>query len=206
VLNLAVSGFGPQQFLRVVETGLYDDMLIPALSMAYLTAPWHAERSACLRGFMFWAPRYELVDGQPRFAGICGDTWSNRLHLLLSVIPAGNLDARLGRANGAAIDLYIAILTRAGELSRKKYGARTVILYLRDAAYTAQIGVSDDEIMRRLREGGLMVVDASLDAAAFPGQDIYIPGDGHPTGVANRARALLLRRNLGDLLPSASAQ
>jgi hypothetical protein len=204
VVNLAISGFGPQQFLRALETGLYDDLLTPALSIVYLTTPWHAERSACLRGFMFQAPRYELIGGQPQFAGICGDTWSNRLQLLLSLIPAGHLEAQLGRADRGAIDLYIAILTRAKELGREKYGARTIILYLRNPAYTAQIRVSDDEIMRRLR--GLTVIDATLNAAAFPGQNIYIPGDGHPTGVANRARALMLRQNLGDLLPPASSQ
>jgi len=50
VLNLAISGFGPQQFLRALETGLHDKLLTPALSIVYLTAPWHAERSACRRG------------------------------------------------------------------------------------------------------------------------------------------------------------
>jgi len=50
VLNLAISGFGPQQFLRALETALHDKLLTPALSIVYLTAPWHAERSACRRG------------------------------------------------------------------------------------------------------------------------------------------------------------
>jgi hypothetical protein len=47
--------------------------------------------------------------------------------------------------------------------------------------------------MERLREGGLVVIDAGLDPNDFPGQNLKIPGDGHPTGVANRARAVLVR-------------
>jgi hypothetical protein len=35
--------------------------------------------------------------------------------------------------------------------------------------------------------------------AAFPGQNLYIPGDGHPTGVANRAWAALVKNTLRDI-------
>jgi len=202
VFNLAISGFGPQQFLRVLETGLYDKLLAPTQLVIYLTAPWHAERSACLRGFMFFAPRYELVDGRPQFEGSCGDTWSNRLRALLSLtsVTSGFFEPLLGRSGPKAIDLYVAILKRAGELAREKYGARTAILYLPDEAYTRQAGSSDAEIIQQLRDDGLTVIDATLDGAAFPGQPLYILGDGHPTGVANHARAALLEKKLDELL------
>lgn len=202
VYNLAISGFGPQQFLRALETGLYDKLLTPSGLVVYLTAPWHAERAACLRGFMFEAPRYALVDGKPHFEGTCGETWPNRLRALLSLSSATStfVEPLLGSAGPDAIALYIAILNRAGEVARAKYGARTVILYLRDPRYARQAGTSDAEIMQKLRDGGLRVIDATLDSAAFPGRPLYIPGDGHPTGAANQARAELLRRDLDELL------
>jgi hypothetical protein len=53
--------------------------------------------------------------------------------------------------------------------------------------------------MGRLRDGGLIVIDARLDPKDFGGQGLQIPGDGHPTGVANRARALLVRDALAGL-------
>jgi len=53
--------------------------------------------------------------------------------------------------------------------------------------------------MGSLREGGLVIIDARLDPKDFPGQELQIPGDGHPTGIANRARALLVRDALAGL-------
>lgn len=204
VLNFAISGFGPQQYLRAIEAGLYDKLLTPAQAIVFLTAPWHAERSSCLRGFMLRAPRYALVNGKPQFAGACSDLWASRLRAALSItaVTSHFVEPLLGRADRAALDLYVAILLRAGELGRQKYGARTVILYLRDPAYLGHTGYTDDQIMDRLREGGLTVIDATLDQAKFPGQDLYIPGDGHPTGIANRARAAMLAEQLGDLAAS----
>jgi len=58
--------------------------------------------------------------------------------------------------------------------------------------------------MERLREGGLQVIDVGLDQRDFPGEPLEIPSDGHPTGVANLARAKLLYSALGDIAaPSA---
>ena len=52
---------------------------------------------------------------------------------------------------------------------------------------------------RRMRKGRLVVIDVRPDPRDFPGQELQIPGDGHPTGVANRARALLVRDALAGL-------
>ena len=101
-------------------------------------------------------------------------------------------------AEPAKLELYIAILARAGELAREKYGVPTAIVYLPYEGYLRGSGHTDQQIMQRLREGGLVVIDGSLDPGAFPGQPLTIPGDGHPTGVANRARAELVRKALGS--------
>jgi hypothetical protein len=98
----------------------------------------------------------------------------------------------MSRVRPADIDLYVSILIRAGQLAREKYGVPTVILYLPADDFARLAGTSDEEIMRRLSDGGLIVINAGLDQSAFPGQPLAIPGDGHPTGVANLARAKLL--------------
>jgi hypothetical protein len=104
-----------------------------------------------------------------------------------------------GGATAADMDLYAAILIRAGQLAREKYGVPTLILYLPYDSYVRSAGTTDQQIMQRLRDAGLLVVDANLDSKDFPGQVLGFPGDGHPTGVANRARALLVRDVLAGL-------
>ncbi len=57
---------------------------------------------------------------------------------------------------------------------------------------------TDDQVIQRLRAGGLAVVEGRLDPRDFPWQDLAIPLDGHPTVSAHRARAeLLAKRQTG---------
>ncbi|HJY48094.1 MAG TPA: hypothetical protein VJ349_05550, partial [Stellaceae bacterium] len=60
------------------------------------------------------------------------------------------------------------------------------------------------KIMQRLHDGGLLVINAGLDPNDFPGQNLKIPGDGHSTGVANRAWAVLVRDVLAALAARAT--
>ena len=56
VLNLAFPGYGPQQFLRALETDMFRDLLTEPRLFVFLTAPWHAERSACMPSSA-WQPK-----------------------------------------------------------------------------------------------------------------------------------------------------
>ena len=66
--------------------------------------------------------------------------------------------------------------------------------------FAQSAGTTDAEIIERLRAAGLIVVDGGLDPAEFPGQDLTIPGDGHPTGVANRELAARLVKALSKVV------
>jgi hypothetical protein len=201
VLNLAFPGYGPQQFLRALETDMFQDLLTEPRLFVFLTAPWHAERSSCLSDFVADGPRYVMVDGMPRYEGTCREHWPVRLRRMWTRTAMYSVffDPVFGGARPVDIDLFVGILVRAGQLAREKYGVPTLILYWPDEAYARRAGVTDAQIMGRLREGGLVVIDAGLDPKDFPGQELQIPGDGHPTGVANRARALLVRDALAGL-------
>ena len=195
VLNFAVSGYGPQQFLRALETDMYRNLLSEPRLFVMLTVPWHAERTNCAEDFMSRAPRYVLARGALVYEGACEDYWMQHLRHLWTrtAMESVFFKPAFGGANAADMDLYVAILIRAGQLAREKYGVPTLILYLPDDGYIRRVGTTDQQIMQRLRDGGLLVVDAGLDAKDFPGQNLGIPGDGHPTGVANQARALMVR-------------
>jgi hypothetical protein len=203
VLNLAFNGYGPQQLLRPLEVGMYDDLLKQLRVVVFQTSPSDAERSSCARDFMMRAPRYVLIDGQPSFQGTCAERSHSALRWLYSTTSFyySFVEPLLSRANQADLDLYVGIIIRAGQLAREKYGAATAILFIpADASYMQHAGYTNEQIVQRLRDAGLLVIDGTLDPGKFAGQDLRIPGDGHPTGVANRARAAILADALADLV------
>jgi hypothetical protein len=202
VVNLAFSGYGAQHFLRILETGLHDDVLTRMRAFVFLSLSEYVERAACAEGYTLSGPSYELVDGRATFVGTCGSRWSLPLRGLFEItslydIIAPRFDSRTVRQK---IDLYVAMLIRAGQIGREKYGVPTVILYAPDANYAQRGGYTDAEIVAQLRAAGLTVIDGALDPTAFPGQDLFIPGDGHPTAVANRVLASRLVRGLSGVV------
>lgn len=196
VLNFGFPGYGPQQFLRALETGMDDPLLGKDTRLfVYETASWQIERSSCVAGYMLRAPRYEMVDGKPLFRGACYQHWQNLPIELLAntALYHSFIEGALGGPSREDVELYIGIFVRAAELARQKYGAPTVILYMpNEPGYLRRSGYTDAKIMQRLRDAGLDVIDATLNREAV-GQPLTIPGDGHSTGAANRARAQILK-------------
>jgi hypothetical protein len=200
VLNFGFPGYGPQQFLRPLETGMFDSLLTDAKTFVYESAAWHAERASCRAGFMVRAPRYELRDGKLVFMGLCG-TGINRT--FTDIFMSGATYHRLieplvNHITPAEIEIYLAEMRRCAELVKEKYGARLIVLYVADnAQYLAKSGFTEAMIMARLRQSGIDVIDATPFAKDFPpGTLLDIPGDGHPSSALNRARAVLLQHFL----------
>ena len=214
VINFGFSGYGPQQFLRAIETGMFDRLLTGAKVFVFQTSAWHAERSSCVADFSIRAPRYVLKGDDPVFTGPCTEGLDRKLHEFLgnSATFRFLLEPLRGAIGGKDIDLYIAEVRQAAALARAKYGAPTVVLYdPADPAYMKSIGTTNDAIEARFRAAGLLVVDGTLEPADFPaGTALSIHGDGHPTGIANRARARrlydFLKKNLPDLTATNGAQ
>ena len=65
VLNLAFPAYGPQQFLAELQTGRFDGVIgaQPRLFI-FMTAAWHAARTACKLSWAAHLPRYVLENGQ----------------------------------------------------------------------------------------------------------------------------------------------
>lgn len=197
ILNLAFPGYGPQQFLRELQTGLFDPVIgaKPKL-FVFTTAAWHAERTSCKASWMLNAPRYVLENGQVAFKGGCFEGTSLQLQEWLGNTALHRLIFARSNENISHndIELYVRILLAAVNLAKEKYGVPTLIPYLQAPdGYLAKTGFSDGSIIKRLRDGGAVVIDASLLKEAADGALIGIPGDGHPTPLANRLRASMLK-------------
>lgn len=207
VVNLAFTGYGPQQFLREMETGIFDSVIGPAPKVfIFLTAAWHAERTACKAYWTAPAPLYSLDDkGQIVFKGACN-------------AEGPSLWFRQWRENSAAyrlviepyrhvlshddVELYVRILETAIRLAKTKYGVPTLIPYLRvPPEYLRATGFTDDMIMQRLENAGAYVIDVSLRDEEARGEVISIKGDGHPTPFAHKLRAHLLINFLNLKMP-----
>jgi hypothetical protein len=209
VLNFAFSGYGPQQFLRALEIRMYDDLLRDARLFVFETAAWHAERTACSPPFTLRAPRYVMKDGRPAYVGACAEGLTRFLREILGHSAAYRtlVQPAQGAPSRADIELYIAIVGRAVALAREIYHVPTLVLYLPyTTAYLEASGYTNEEIMRKLREAGAEVISGNINPADHPGLTIAIPGDGHPTGAANRLWAEMIKnwldRNENTLVAS----
>jgi lysophospholipase L1-like esterase len=201
VLNFAFSGYGPQQFLRALEARLYDGLLEESRLFIYETAPWHAERTACTPSFMLRAPRYVLRDGRVTFAGACAEGLTRLVREVIGHSAAFRalVQPAEGTPTRADVDLYIATILRAVTLAREQYHVATLVLYVPISYvylfenYLEKSGYTDQEIMQKLRDGGAEVIDGTLKPMDYPQLTLNIPGDGHPTGAANRLWAEMIK-------------
>jgi hypothetical protein len=193
VLNFGFPGYGPQQFLRALETSMYDGLLKGARAFVFETGAWHVERAACSAPFTLRAPRYVLADGSVSYAGACAEGLARfvRAFLAHSAAYRALVQPVQSATTKADVDLYIATVLRAVKLARENYHVRTLILHL--PSYVEVAGYRDDEVMERLRKGGAEVIDGTIHFERHPGVAFSIPGDGHPTGAANRVWAETIR-------------
>lgn len=204
VLNLAVTAYGPQQFLRALEIGEHDSLLRknPRLFIM-LTAPWHAGRTSCKERNQWYAPRYVFQDGAPVYRGSCSEAASGLFGAARALLRSTEMfhyffESREPPIDEADIDLYVAVLAKAGELARQKFGAATLIMYLPDNVSTERYRLGpaygNEQIMQKLRAAGLTVAGVKMiDPADYPGQPLFIPGDGHPTGLTDHIWAEQIR-------------
>jgi hypothetical protein len=197
VVNLAFTGYGPQQFLREMETSHFDAVIGPQPKLfIFMTAVWHAERTACKSYWTPHAPRYAVENGQIVFKGACNEGANRLLREFLQNTAAYRMFIEPYRStiNHDDVELYLRILEAAVKLAKEKYGVSTLIPYIKVTKdYLSTTGFSDDEIIERLQDAGAILIDVSLLKERAGGAAISIPGDGHPTPLANRLRAAMLK-------------
>lgn len=197
VLNLGFPGYGPQHVLYALETGTYDSILGPDPQLFIsMTVPWHAERAACKAPWTLRAPRYALENGSVQLKGTCAEGPGRlfRQWLENSALYRVAIKPYRQRIDHDDVGLYIGILLAAVDTAKEKYGVPTLIPYIAAGDfYLRRTGFTDAMIIRRLEDGGAIVIDATLAREENEGAVIGIPGDGHPTPFAHRARARAIK-------------
>jgi hypothetical protein len=194
VLNFGFSGYGPQQFLREMQLGLFDRQIGPHPELfVYLTAPWHAQRTSCKASWVLNGPRYALVDGRVVYQGRCLTGVASGLRQWFEHSAAYRMfiEHNFERITHADIELYSRILIAATKLAKTKYRVPVLIAYIPTPSYLKATGFTDDAIIADLRAGGAQVLDVSLPKTSE--KPLAISGDGHPTAYANQLRASMLR-------------
>lgn len=202
VVNLAFSAYSPSQVLRELQVGLFDKQLSSPRLFVLQTGPWHSERTSCTPNFSVRGPRYVTVDGALRFEGTCTSGLSRRVAEFYKELAAYRvfLAPILQRPSHYDIENYLNIVQAIAALSRDKYHVPFVVLYVSpEPHYLDGTGFTDAEVRARLTAAGAHLVDVGFDPK--PGEVLAIPGDGHPTGTANRLLARRLVDDLGRTMP-----
>jgi hypothetical protein len=205
VLNMGLSGYGPQQVLRLLQSGLSDAAIGPEpVLFVFMTGAWHAERLACKPYFVRFAPRLVSENGQIALKGACyeGTRLQLRDWLEGSAVYRLFVEPYLNRLSRDDVAFYISVVLETARLAKEKYGVPMLLPYIRSSdGYLAGTGFDDDAIIKRFQDGGAYVVDVSLEREEAGGAVISIKGDGHPTAFANRLRATLIKDYIEQRMP-----
>lgn len=204
VQNFAFSGYGPQQALAILQSGRDTHGQVNF----FLTAPWHALRSACKPLWTLGSPRYELgPGGAVRRAGSCGQAGSGvgayvSRALVKSTLYRAVRDVLFSRVNDADIELHVALIREMVAVSHAR-GQKLVIGFVKaDEGFFANTSYSNERIFSELARLADDAIDLTL-AARFDAVErrYYLhPLDRHPSAEANRERAKRVSSRLAVFL------
>ncbi len=189
--NFALSGYGPHQMLRIIESGLIDSVVGQKPDVAiYQGLLEHIERSAGNYPYLLWdinGPKYVLNDrNEAEFRGKFVD--SRILNFTLHQVGKSMLIQRIlpfvlgHKRTSADIDLFVAILARSRDLLQSNYGTKFVVL-LWDDDRDNYLNI----VLHKLREKNLNVITTRDISSDLVGEHVLYrlhECDGHPSAKA----------------------
>ena len=193
VKNFGIHGYGMHQALAIMESQRDTTGKVNFV----LTAPWHAERSACVPSYALGSPRFRLLaDGKVERDGVCGGISYYPLARVLSLSRVYNLVKRAmesRQGQDPQIELYLALLRRIAELSEGRH-QQLVIGFVKAEENWFKGTYSNEKIFQRLKAMNIELIDVTLADKAEDIAELYLLNklDGHPSAAANDARAKLV--------------
>ena len=202
VPNIAVTGYGMHQVLRQLELDVPSRYGVTKFDWLVLSVvDNHLER---VNGRYDWSrgsPRY-VLDGEHRvkyagkLAGANPPDWLKRLRSgsrLYLAIEQGWVQL-VPTQDGK---VFAAILTTIQDLARRKYSAKTLVLYHAGHTYFKDYTGRRAVFHRLFQEAGVAYIDVyqavpNIDASHF------IPGDGHASAKLNAILAEMVLKATGE--------
>lgn len=192
IVNAGFHGYGPHQMLRSLETHRLDPVLRDGVEhVVYQGIDGHVQRSAGRTTWDLAGPSYELRNGRAEYAGSFRGAAAAALGKVLNRfgptrallawwLGADEVEAAYDR------ELYVAIVARAAEIVKERYGARFSVVYWdRDG----------DPIPTQLEARGIDVIRVSDAFEGRPWRRFVLDVDRHPNsrGHAKIGRAVARR-------------
>ena len=194
VVNLAFSGYGPHQMLRMLETGRLAGVRPPVKRVIYQAISHHVTRVAGRAWFDLEGPAYKISGDTIRFAGpFHSSTWIQARKIVLASDLGKVLNQRYRPPSDAEIELYARIVEKAAALFQKELGAPFSILFWdNDENPTAK------RIYDRLVATGLPVIRTTSFLTRRELDSLQIPHDRHPTPEVYQRLAAGLAAHFGE--------
>ena len=200
VVNLAASGYGPHQMLRMLETGRLGGAVRPVKHVIYQAIRSHVVRAAGRANWDLDGPSYKISGDSLRFDGpFHGSAGIRALKIVRRSDLGQILDERYYgmRPSDAEIELYARIVEKAAALSQKKLGAPFTILF-----WDNDHDKTNKRIVDRLVATGLPLIRATSFLTRRELDSLLIPHDGHPAPEAYRRLAAGLAAHFGEIPPN----
>lgn len=208
-VNFAVPGYAPNQWVRALETGMFDALARPPGKVKAVVTwiiPHHLDRVAGEQEWLGAAPRYVVEGGVPRHTGSFTE---NRLANPLEglrYLASGQLAfvKAIGerQRQDAQAELFIALMLRLQTLARERLGAPLIAIYTwpdRPEPSGDRASFSQPQLVAmidRLRATGLPLLRVYDLMDGIDPNLVTIPHDGHPSALTDRLIAGELKRRL----------
>jgi len=206
VVNLGVLGYGPNHWVRAIETGLYDSYVVSKVAavVTWIT-PQQLPRISGDASWLTQSPRYVLEsDGQVRHTGtFLAHRLTNPLagigYVARSRFAWGDRFATLTMHQERS-GLFVALLARLKALVQERYGAPLIVIYdWPDKDLAGQIDLEHLPTFRALQGLGMPLVSVrKIIGPSDNWPNFFIRHDGHPNARLNLEVAQALLDRIGQ--------
>ncbi len=202
IYNLAVFGYGIQEFLRLLEVKQSSVILnesYPVKYVVYFAIPDHVIRLNTVTYWLTDRPWYVQRNNEIVYNGMYSDSYYNRFTMLLkkSLLFQNdfyNLDYTLDLIGDKEIDLYIKAIDYLQALVKTHLQSELIIVFNHDPAFYFDKRVFDK--LNRRYKNFISIFD--VFGSGVKAEDIAILGNDHPSANSHQAFATYLHKYITE--------